>query len=82
MRKAEVTTPCFSLGRSTEAGGGGGAAFINGLANKHSRLTRLTTRMSAEDMTYDPVFVTDTHPPPNTLSGPAIGAQELAGLQS
>ncbi len=33
-----------------------GAEFINGLAAKHSYLTRLTTRMSAEDMSYDPVF--------------------------
>ncbi len=33
-----------------------GAAFINDLATKYSSLTRLTTRMSAEDMDYDPVF--------------------------
>ncbi len=33
-----------------------GAAFIDGLAQKYSSLTRLTTRMSAEDMDYDPVF--------------------------
>lgn len=33
-----------------------GAALVQTLANKHLRLTRLTTRMSAQDMTYDPVF--------------------------
>lgn len=36
-----------------------GAAFINALASKYTGLTRLTTRMSAEDMSYDPVFVRD-----------------------
>lgn len=34
-----------------------GAAFLDALANKYSSLTRLTTRMSAEDMSYDPVFM-------------------------
>ncbi len=38
-----------------------GADFVNALAQKYGSLTRLTTRMSPEDMTYDPVFV----PSPN-----------------
>ncbi len=33
-----------------------GADLLAELAGKHAVLTRLTTRMSAEDMSYDPVF--------------------------
>ncbi len=33
-----------------------GAELLETLASKHAVLTRLTTRMSAEDMSYDPVF--------------------------
>lgn len=36
-----------------------GAEFVNALQSKYARLTRLTTRMSAEDMSYDPVFKPD-----------------------
>ncbi len=36
-----------------------GADLLNELADKHQVLTRLTTRMSATDMTYDPVFEPD-----------------------
>jgi hypothetical protein len=40
-----------------------GADLINGFAAKHSSLTRLTTRMSAEDMSYDPIFEPDSEFP-------------------
>jgi MYXO-CTERM domain-containing protein len=34
-----------------------GAAMLEDLATKYTRLTRITTRLSAEDMTFDPTFV-------------------------
>ncbi len=40
-----------------------GADLVNELADKHAVLTRLTTRMSAADMTYDPVFEPDADAP-------------------
>ncbi len=40
-----------------------GVSLINELAKKHRYLTRLTTRMSAADMTYDPVFVPSSSVP-------------------
>lgn len=33
-----------------------GVALLDDLAQRYTRLTRLTTRMSAEDMTFDPIF--------------------------
>lgn len=44
-----------------------GADLMNELATRHARLTRLTTRLSAEEMTFDPGFrPTDTLPAPFT----------------
>jgi MYXO-CTERM domain-containing protein len=37
--------------------------LVNGLANKHTRVTRLTTRISAEEMTFDPTFEPDPEMP-------------------
>ena len=34
-----------------------GAEFLEAMAAKHASLTRLTTRLSAEEMTFDPIFV-------------------------
>lgn len=44
-----------------------GAAFLDALANKYTSLTRLTTRMSAEDMSYDPVFKPQVSTPTGRL---------------
>ncbi len=42
-----------------------GATLLHELARKHERLTRITTRLSAEEMTFDPAF----EPSPAGFSG-------------
>ncbi|RMG94940.1 MAG: DUF2330 domain-containing protein, partial [Deltaproteobacteria bacterium] len=49
-----------------------GAALVDQLAATYSRLTRLTTRISAEEMTFDPAFEP-------VLSAPVAGRLRLAG---
>ena len=46
-----------------------GIALLDALAERHPRLTRLTTRISAEEMSFDPAF------------GPDVGAAETGRLQ-
>ena len=42
--------------------------LVNGLAQKHTRLTRLTTRISPEEMNHDPIFEADPDAPFALLS--------------
>ena len=48
--------------------------LVNGLATKHSRVTRLTTRISAEEMTFDPTFEPD-------LGAPTMDRLTLIGTE-
>jgi MYXO-CTERM domain-containing protein len=51
-----------------------GVALLDDLATRHTHFTRLTTRLSPEEMTFDPMFVPDP-------GAPAIGAMYAAGTQ-
>src|SRR5512140_1411321 len=51
-----------------------GIALLDALAERHSRLTRITTRVSAEEMTFDPAFEPDG-------SAPLSGAMVVRGTQ-
>lgn len=51
-----------------------GVALVDELANKHTTMTRITTRVSAEEMTFDPTFEVD-------YAGGLNGNLQLLGSQ-
>ena len=51
-----------------------GLALLDELAGRYSRVTRLTTRLSAEEMTFDPMFEVD---PVGANTRPAYDARRL-----
>jgi hypothetical protein len=56
-----------------------GVAFLDGLASKYPALTRLTTRVSAEEMTFDPTFEPDFSAP---LSGKMVARGSQVSLNN
>ena len=46
-----------------------GIALLEALASRHTRLTRITTRLSPEEMTFDPMYVPD---PDADFTGPLL----------
>ena len=52
-----------------------GVKLLEDLAAKHTRLTRITTRVSAEEMTFDPTF--EPH-----FEAPLDGVLQLTGVQA
>lgn len=51
-----------------------GIELVDALANKYNRMTRITTRVSAEEMTFDPTFEVD-------YTGAQFGQLQLSGSQ-
>jgi MYXO-CTERM domain-containing protein len=60
----------------------GGVLLVEELARKYPRMTRITTRLSAEEMTFDPMFEIDGTRPTTERISAVVRRSSLLGCES